>query len=437
MPKSLRWRLLAVMIAIPVLALVSVGAAVTYFNRDRIEHGLQFNVLPATRSGSVPRDNTEEGGASPNPAFDQKTTLPGNVRVFYDAETGQGYLVHTEPGFLTAYRKDRENVVDALNKQLAIAIAAVAVLATLAAIALSRRIVKPVESLTRAARQMEAGNLSERVHSTSRDEIGELANAFNAMASSLERNQTLRKTITSDIAHELRTPLNNVSGYLDAIADGVVAPDSRTIASLQEEAQLLVRLVADLEQLSIADSGYQHLVFEETDLNELVGRVVEMVAARATAKGVTVRSESRQGLPPAHADPARLAQVIRNLLENAVTHTPAGGSVEVKVSATNGRINMTVSDTGPGIPKEHLPNIFERFYRADPSRNRQTGGAGLGLAIVKQLVEAHAGTVGGENLPGGGSRFTVTLPGSASVVAAAGPASGGASRAATQRPAVN
>ncbi len=426
------------MIAIPVFALVSVGAAVTYFNRDRLEQGLQFNVLPPTRStGAIPRPPSIDDGIPRADPAAEPTALPGNVRVFYDAETGQGYLVHTEPGFLTAYRKDRENVVEALNKQLAIAVALVSVLATLVAVALSRRIVRPVESLTKAARQMEAGNLSERVSIKSRDEIGELANAFNAMASSLERNETLRKTMTSDIAHELRTPLNNVSGYLDAIADGVVAPDAHTIASLQEEAQLLVRLVGDLEQLSIADAGYQQLLFEETDLGELVTRATELVAARALAKGVTVRPHAAPGLPPVDADPARLAQVVRNLLENAVTHTPTGGSVDVHLSATSSQLTMVVTDTGPGIPELHLPNIFERFYRADPSRNRSTGGAGLGLAIVKQLVEAHRGAVRAENMDGGGSRFTVTIPARDTSQASPGAAPGRPAHPASSFPVAN
>lgn len=440
MLRSLRLRLLAVMIAIPVLALVSVGTAVTYFNRDRLEEGLQFSVLPATRQvAGGPRANTLDDGAIPRaePTANAVPTLPGNVRVFYDAETGQGYLVHTEPGFFTAYRKDRENVVHALNKQLAIAIAAVAVLATLAAIALSRRIVKPVESLTRAARQMEAGNLSERVNIKSRDEIGELARAFNAMATSLERGRTLRKTMTADIAHELRTPLNNVSGYLDAIADGVVAADARVVASLQEEAQLLIRLVDDLEQLSIADAGYQQLVFEETDLSELVARAVEMVDARAAVKGIAVSAAQAAGLPRLNGDRARIGQVVRNLLENAVTHTPPGGTVEIRMGQAAGQLTMTVTDSGSGIPEEHLPNIFERFYRGDPSRNRSTGGAGLGLAIVKQFVEAHGGTVRAENVPGGGARFTVGLPAREAIGPEPEPNQGHKAKAAAPFPLVN
>jgi signal transduction histidine kinase len=229
------------------------------------------------------------------------------------------------------------------------------------------------------------------------------------MAASIEHNQDLRRQMTSDVAHELRTPLNNISGYLDAIADGVVEPTPATIASLQEEAALLVRLVADLEQLSLADAGRQVLVKQRLNLADVVERAVAFIAPRSRARGITIQAEC-SATPAVEGDADRLAQVVRNLLENAVTHTPEGGRITVALKREGRSATLSVADTGPGIAPQHLPLIFERFYRADPSRTRATGGAGLGLAIVKQLVEAHGGTVSVENLPRSGACFTVTLP---------------------------
>jgi signal transduction histidine kinase len=270
----------------------------------------------------------------------------------------------------------------------------------------------PVELLTGAARQLESGDLQQRVTVSSRDEIGELGQAFNSMAASLERNEALRKQLTSDVAHELRTPLNNIGGYLDAISDGVIEPDRRAISSLQEEAGLLIRLVGDLQQLALADAGYQELFTEPLQIEDVVMPAVAAVAKRAAAKDVALSIERGTRVPPVVADRARLGQVIRNLLENPVTHTPAEGRVVVSIRRARDRTTISVVDSGPGIPEDDLPFIFERFYRADKARARATGGAGLGLAIVKQLVEAHGGTVTAENGRDGGARLTVSLPAS-------------------------
>ncbi|MCL4242763.1 MAG: GHKL domain-containing protein, partial [Dehalococcoidia bacterium] len=232
--------------------------------------------------------------------------------------------------------------------------------------------------------------------------------AFNCMAESIERNEELRKQMTSDVAHELRTPLNNLAGYLEAIADGVVEPGEGTIASLQEEATLLVRLVADLEELSLADAGRQVLNLEPQPLAPIVEQAVAMVAPRARAAGITIVQETWPA-PMVDVDRRRIAQVVRNLLENAVRHTPDGGTIRVSLRGQETKVELTVSDDGPGIAAEHLENIFERFYRTDASRARATGGAGLGLAIVRQLVEAHGGRVWAANAAGGGALFTVEL----------------------------
>ncbi len=407
MRHSLRLRLLAVLVAVPVLALVSVAVAARIASDSNLDGRLQFQIQPVRRAGGGPTGIDENNDI---PVFTTEIDLDTDSRtVTFDPGTGEAYTIEAERGFLTAYEKDRDDTIAAINRQVTIAAVAVAVAALGAAVWLSRRFVRPVEELTAAARRLESGDLSQRVQVASKDEIGTLANAFNAMAASIERNNDLRRQMTSDVAHELRTPLNNIAGYLDAIADGVVEPEAEVIASLQEEAGLLVRLVGDLEQLSLADAGKQVLVLERASLADVAGRAVALVAPRAQSRGVSLVTDFKAA-PPVDGDRARLGQVIRNLVENAVTYTPAGGTVTVTIEPAAGVVRLTVRDTGPGIPEQHLPFIFERFYRADASRTRATGGAGLGLAIVKQLVSAHGGTVGAANAPGGGALFTVELP---------------------------
>jgi signal transduction histidine kinase len=291
-----------------------------------------------------------------------------------------------------------------------------ALLAGLAAVvlslALSRRILRPVEALTVAARRMETGDLSTRVEVGSQDEIGQLAHAFNAMAEGLEQQERLRRTLASDISHELRTPLANIRGYLEALQEGVVAPSPGVLGSLHEEAMLLNRLVDDLQDLSLAEAGQLRLETRPVLLAPLVEAAITALTPRAAEKGIALRAALPDDLPPALADPERIGQVLRNLLANALTHTPAGGTVTTTARAAEDRsfLEVTVADSGSGIPAEHLPHVFDRFYRADPSRTRATGGAGLGLAIVRQLVVAHGGEVGAESEPGSGARFRFTLP---------------------------
>jgi signal transduction histidine kinase len=400
--------LLIAMVGIPVFALVAVGVAMHYANTSGLSGSVKFRVAPEpVVHGTGLRTGTPiaEIGASEQPIKVGDDAQP----ILYAADAGEGYVIQAAPGFVTAYEQDQQKDISELNKRLTVAVALVSLTAAVVAFALSRRVLGPVESLTAAARKLESGDLRQRVEIESNDEIGELGHAFNAMAESLHRNETLRKTLTSDIAHELRTPLNNISGYLDAVADGVVAPDEHTIGSLQEEAELLIRLVNDLEQLSLADAGHQHLAKESVRMDLIVTRAVELVTPRAAQKGVRI-AVTTAGTPPSVAgDSARLGQVVRNLLENAVTHTPTGGAIAVMIEREGTQVRLAVGDTGEGVPDEHLPFIFERFYRVDPSRTRKTGGAGLGLAIVKQIVEAHGGTVNARNVPGAGAEFTVAL----------------------------
>ncbi|MDO8531867.1 MAG: ATP-binding protein [Dehalococcoidia bacterium] len=274
---------------------------------------------------------------------------------------------------------------------------------------LARQMAMPLRGLTVAARRIAGGALDERVPVATRDEIGELAASFNAMAEALARNETLRRNMIADIAHELRTPLSVLQGKLEAIQDGVAQPTPREVASLHEEVMLLARLVADLRTLSLADAGQLELRREPVDLAAVAQRVVRAMRAQSEGKGVALTLDLQSGGLSALADPDRVVQVMENLLSNAIRHTPTGGRVDVRVSARDGQVRLTVADSGPGIPSDDLPHVFERFYRADRSRSRASGGSGLGLAIVRHLMEAMGGRVDVESQPGRGATFHCTF----------------------------
>jgi signal transduction histidine kinase len=289
-----------------------------------------------------------------------------------------------------------------------------AVMAGIAAITLtvilSRRILHPVAALTLAARRMERGDLDQRVKVHASGEIGELAHAFNAMAEALSRNEGLRRNMVSDIAHELRTPLTNIRGYLEAIQDGVLEADRDTVDMLHDEAILLNRLIQDLQELALAEAGALHLETHEIDLCTVIEQSIAASLASAKSKTVKLYSQLPDELPPVIADQRRVTQILHNLINNAITHTPPNGEVRISAEVFPNELEIFVTDTGEGIDAEHLPYLFERFYRADPSRSRATGGAGLGLAIVKNLVEAQGGRVQVDSIKGKGATFSFTLP---------------------------
>ncbi len=330
-------------------------------------------------------------------------------------------VVYTNP-LGPADDPQREAFLAGINRTLLLAAGVAGVAAVLLTLGLSRRILKPVETLTAAARQMEKGDLSQRVEVQSDDELGELARAFNAMADGLNRLEELRRNMVSDVAHELRTPLSNIQGYLEALQDGVVEPKREVIDSLHEEAMLLNRLVDDLQELALAEAGQLRLERQPVAPADLVNKATDAARAQAAAKGIALQADLPEDLPLVNVDPQRIGQVLGNLLSNALIHTPSGGQVVISArrcpeaasltveGARESEVGLSISDTGEGIPSEHLPYIFERFYRADKSRSRATGGTGLGLAIARQLVEAHGGRIEVESEVGQGTVFTFTLP---------------------------
>lgn len=275
---------------------------------------------------------------------------------------------------------------------------------------LARRISAPIKTLAATARRLGQGDLSQRVDFKEKGEIGELADAFNSMASELERDEELRRSMVADTAHELRTPLTNIRGYLEAVEEGLQKPDADLLRSIDEEAATLSRLVNDLQELSLAEAGELKLNFQTENVAAMVGQAVVAAGAQAAKKRISLTSQFATGLPALNIDRQRIGQVLRNLLDNAIAHTPAGGSIAIAAEKQTNAVKIIVSDTGEGIPPEDLPNIFERFYRVDKSRTRATGGSGLGLTIAKRLVEAHGGTIEAQSEPGKGSRFSFIIP---------------------------
>ena len=289
---------------------------------------------------------------------------------------------------------------------LLVAIAASVALAAF----LSRRILAPVESLRMAVQKLGAGDLTQRVETVERGELGELASAFNAMADALQHANHVQRQMIADIAHELRTPLSNIRGYIEAVRDRVVEPDEETVATLDGEALLLSRLVDDLQELSIVEAGQMTMELQPEDLNELVVHTTDAMATSAAARNVRIEKRLPGDLPLVSIDYHRIGQVLRNLLDNALAHTGPGGCITVEVKPMGEQVLVSIADTGEGIEPEDLPFVFDRFYRADRSRTRATGGSGLGLTISKGLVEAHGGQLNVESTRGVGSRFFFTVP---------------------------
>jgi two-component system OmpR family sensor kinase/two-component system sensor histidine kinase BaeS len=299
-----------------------------------------------------------------------------------------------------------------LSRSLLVVAAVTGLFGILFGVLASRNLTAPLSRLAEAAQAIGARDLSRRVEIGGSDEVREVAQAFNEMAAALEGAETLRRNLLADVAHELRTPLSVLQGNLRAILDDVYALDKAEVARLYDETRLLSRLVNDLHELAQAEAGHLALNRQPTQFAELVQSTATAFGAAADAKGVALNWHIPTDLPPVLADPARLTQVLHNLLDNALRHTPAGGNIALRAGCDDGEVWLDVQDSGEGIAPQDLPRVFDRFYRADPARSRATGGSGLGLAIVRAIVEAHGGqvSVASQGVPGQGSTFTLRLP---------------------------
>lgn len=299
--------------------------------------------------------------------------------------------------------------VSGLTRRLVIAFAVVVIGAAIVTAVLARRVLGPIHALHAAAQRVSRGDPG-RVEIRGHDELASLGMAFNEMAEALAHQEQRKRDLTNDIAHELRTPLTDLRCHLEALQDGVVDITPETLATLHAEVTHLQSLVEDLGDLARAEARQLTLAPEVVDVGALLVQVHRQAAPRATALQIALDDVTAPAGIMAWVDPGRLRQVVTNLLDNALVHTPAGGRIHLGASAADGLVTITVSDTGAGIPPEHLPHVFDRFYRVDPSRSRTTGGVGLGLAIARQLVEASSGRIAVASEPARGTTFTVTLP---------------------------
>ena len=282
------------------------------------------------------------------------------------------------------------------------------VLAMVLSVLLILQILSPLRKLAQATDQVAHGELPDPVKLRSRDELGQLGDSFDQMVENLRRSEELRQMMTADIAHELRTPVTIIQGTLEALIDGVYEPTPETIAPVYEETLHLGRLIDDLRDLVLAEAGELRLNLEPTDLAELARHVVD-AAIVAPEESPSVEVQESRYVPQVPLDSKRIRQVLVNLLSNALRHTPSDGSIRIRIRVVEGSVELVFADSGPGIPEEDLPHLFERFYRGDRARTRG-GGTGLGLAIAKQWVEAHGGTIKASNGSGGGAQFTILLP---------------------------
>lgn len=318
-------------------------------------------------------------------------------------------MMAAEEGFLVPQEPSVSRIVATLNRSLLWTGLAAGASGILLISLVSRRVLAPVRTLSSAARQLGRGDLSQRVAASGKDDVAQLGRTFNTMAEELEKAEQQRRSLMADVAHELRTPLSNIQGYLEAVKDGLLTPDAPTIDTIHQQVLYLNRLVEDLRLVALAETGALHVEMEPGPLDELLRHSVEAVRPRAETKGVALLLQTPSNLPPVQMDWTRTSQVVANLLENAIRHTPEGGLITVEAVVEGSRASVSVADTGDGIEPEELTHVFERFYRVDPSRTRATGGAGLGLTIARQLVEAQGGTIHVESTPGQGTRFTFHL----------------------------
>jgi two-component system sensor histidine kinase BaeS len=299
--------------------------------------------------------------------------------------------------------------LERVNQAIVMGAVGAIVVALLIGILLARTISRPVRELTAATQMIAQGELGHQVPVRRKDELGELAASFNQMSADLARSTELRRQMTADIAHELRTPLSLILGYTEALSDGKLEGTPETFDIVHDEAQHLNRLVDDLRTLSLADAGELSLNRRPVCPNTLLQRVATAYAAQARAKDVSLCVEAESDVADVDVDPDRMAQVLGNLVSNAMRHTPAGGGIALSAEELRDAVALTVSDSGVGIAPEHLPHIFDRFYRGDESRYQENGESGLGLAIAKSIVEAHGGKISVASAPGSGTTVTVQL----------------------------
>lgn len=387
------------------------GSGNKFFGGNSFFPGLR--VILADADGVVISDSDNQILGT---ALSAKNMQLGTPIIVNDAQVGT--LLVTPEDFTNSNTLAGE-FIDSVNKAIISSAAISALIALVLGAVLLIQIIRPLRQLKNAAASIAGGDLSQRVEIRSQDELGQLGETFNQMAENLAKSESQRRNLVADIAHELRTPLAAIQGTLEGVQDGVFPMDEEQIAALHAETTLLNRLVGDLKLLSLAEAGQLSLNKVDTAVAGLMTQIVERSRPQAELKHIHLESEISQDLPSIMVDTDRITQVVTNLIGNAVNNTPVEGIITLQVAANpeDSGLMVSISDTGPGIEPAELPYIFDRFYRTDKSRLRNSGGSGLGLAIAKQLVEAHGGTIRAESPVqidedghGFGTKVTFTLP---------------------------
>ncbi len=379
--------------------------------------GERLDVMLADANGKIVFDSAEKATGKRLNTRERDSALP--ITSLDDDEQVIGYLLLSFSGGWDRLGELERSFLDRMQTVLITAVTLMVGLGLIASALLSRSLTAPLQRLVAAARAVAGGDLGQRVQVEGSAEIAEAGQAFNEMTSALQEGERLRQNMVADVAHELRTPLTVLQGNLRALLDDVYPLEKVEIARLYDETRLLSRLVDDLRELAQAEAGQLSFSLRPTDVSDVIQTTVANFEPAAAAKSIHLTMEVTAELPSITADPDRLALVLRNLLINALRHTPEGGQVTVSSGRAEDGIHITVTDNGEGLAPEDVPHVFDRFWRADRSRSRaegsisslSRGGAGLGLAIVRAMVEAHGGRVSAaSDGPGQGSTFTVWLP---------------------------
>lgn len=347
------------------------------------------------------------------------------ARHMENMEMADFYIAHLEDGEMMGVGRMEgrmatdllSNLSTAVTEATLIALTVATLVATGVSALISRRVVMPVREMMSASVDIAQGNYGRRVPlppnrpAKERDEMGQLAHSFNQMAAQLESSDALRRQLIGDVSHELLTPLTVIKGSMEGLMDGVLPPEPETFQQVYHEAARLQRLAADLQELSRVEAGAYNLHIQPVDLQALVNEVANSLRRQFEDKGVALQVHLPAGLLMAEVDTDRIKQTLINLMGNALQHTPKNGQVDVTLTREKSQVKLRVVDTGAGILAEHLPHLFTRFYRADKSRARVSGGSGVGLTIARHLVEGHNGRIWAESAGiGQGSQFTITLP---------------------------
>jgi two-component system, OmpR family, sensor kinase len=371
--------------------------------------GPPITLIVADATGHIVFDSNPQGAAK---TLSQGEREAATVLQAHDQTIG--YLSLT-PGPIVTLRPIEQTFVEQVRHNLLLAGLIASLVGVALGIAFSLTLTRPLDRLAAAARAIAAKDLSHRVVPGGTIEVANVAEAFNDMAGSLQKAEELRRNLIADVAHELRTPLTVMQGNLAAQLDGLFPIDQTETARLYDETRLLSRLVDDLRELAQAEAGQLQLNLGAIDLRRVIASTADAFTAMATEQQARIDVDLPATLPLVTADSERVAQVLRVLLSNALRHTPAGGSITLSARPLPDQVSMSVHDTGDGIAPNEVPVVFDRFWRGDKSRARETGGSGLGLAIAKQLIESQGGAIGVESTIGQGSRFWFTLPISAIV----------------------